>query len=372
MVKLWLKKIEFHGFRGLSGSVELCRGLNIIVGPNCSGKTALIEAIAYLLALNYSDLREAHGYLALLHAARGSHQHSMASIVMEQTIIKGIVLENGVEREVRVEMSKNILYESIGPSIKPRVIINIRSFPRDCRLTYYIEVDGMRVGFAGECGKGATSRIAVITPGIYPYDFFDQLVGKAKRQHDVVWDSLSKGVNINGKQYTVDVASDEWGRITAYVKEDDTLVNFYAAGRGLQRALIMKTALASSDIILVDEVESAMHPELLMEIASSIAIAVENGKQVIVTTQSHEATRFLVAALLSIDRKLWRIPYKITEYVNKVCSNPEYAKKLTETIAVISLNRVKDTIRSITITGCEACEEIVVSEDVRLLYTLVR
>ncbi len=372
MSMLWLKEIEFHGFRGLSGIIEFCRGLNIIVGPNCSGKTALIEAIAYILALNYLDLREAHGHIALLHAARGSPAHSTANIVVDKGDIRGIVVEDSVEKKVELRVTKSISYESIGVSVKPIVEIRMESFPRNCKLTYRVETRRTRLGFSDECIKGTEFRMSVITPGIYPFDFFDQLVGIAKKEHSVIWNTLSSGISLNGKKYTVDVASDDWGRLSAYVKENGELVNFYVVGRGLQRALITKAALTSSNIVLIDEIESAMHPELLTELARSIIESIKNGRQVIVTTQSLEAARFLVAALAGVDKKYWRTPHKILEVISSMCIDNNKSMMLNEIISLISLSRDGDKVKAVSLSGCRACEEVFLSEDIRLLYTIAK
>ena len=358
-----------HGFRGLEGCIELGPRLNIVAGPNCSGKTAVIEALAYLLALSYSNLRESHGYLALLHAARGSPHHSIASLVQDVGSVRGSVVAEGGEELTEIVLRKTISYEAVGPTIRPVVEVRIESRPRGCEIVYHLSSDGrINLGMHPKCIEESKLSVGLVTPGIYPYDFFDQLVGRAKRNRDRVWQTLSEGVRIDSDVYTADVASDDWGRLTAYVMERGQPVTFYAVGRGLQRALIMLAAIEYSDVVMIDEIESAMHPELLAAMAERVAEAVRESKQIIVTTQSLEAARFLAAAIIGVPRSDWRQPAKLIEALERVCSEEHASESLG--ISLISLRRSQNRIESITLHDCHALREIIAGEDIRPLYTL--
>lgn len=361
-----LATIRLKGFRGLYGYVEFGPGLNIVIGPNCAGKTIVLEAAAYLLALSYTNLQEAHGYLALLHAARGSPIHSMASLVADEGIIEGTVYHDNKPENVLVHISKRVSYESVGPTLQPVVNIDFDSAPRRCKLKYKL-VEGRPsvISFSKECLHNEGFRIAVVTPGIYPYDFFDQLVGRAKRSQDRVWNVLSQGIQLDGTHYSMDVASDEWGKLAAFVRENEEFVSFYTVGRGLQRALIMLASLEYADIVLVDEIESAMHPKLLAQAADHIARAVlSKEKTVIVTTQSLEAARFLAAAYMGAPTDTWTNPIKLAEHLE--------ATSVDKRFSLVVLERKGRELKSLTLHGHKALEEIVYGEDVRLLYTLVR
>ncbi|NPA97241.1 MAG: ATP-binding protein [Crenarchaeota archaeon] len=359
--------------QGLDGCVELGPGLNIVAGPNCSGKTAIVEALAYLLALSYSNLREAHGYLALLHAARGSSPHSIASLVQDKGSVKGIVQTRDREEVVELELEREVSYEAVGSTIRPVVEVKMVSKPRGCEIVYRLLSNGhVNLGMHARCVEGSRVSVAVVTPGMYPYDFFDKLVGMAKRNRDRVWSTLSKGIEIDGTTYAVDVASDDWGQLAAYVIEHGQPVTFYAVGRGLQRALIMLAALEYADIVMIDEIESAMHPELLMNVAERIARIARNSKQVIVTTQSLEAARSLAAASMGLHRSEWRQLSRLAERLEQVCKeNEEQNYEGDLRISLVSLKKEKRRLKSVTMHGCSALREIVAGEDMRLIYTLI-
>jgi putative ATP-dependent endonuclease of OLD family len=50
-IHLYLKHIELHNFRGFSEPqvIEFNKGLNVLVGENDSGKSAIIDAIRFVL-----------------------------------------------------------------------------------------------------------------------------------------------------------------------------------------------------------------------------------------------------------------------------------------------------------------------------------
>ena len=129
--------------------------------------------------------------------------------------------------------------------------------------------------------------------------------------------------------------------------------------------------LSLADIMLVDEIESAMHPELLEVIAAKTAEAARRGKQFIITTQSLEAARMLAAALVTQDRAAWRSPSRLLEEVRRVCADPSGEEELEKLLALIVLDRDGDSLKSMRLTGCEALSHIAGTRDVRLSYTLL-
>ncbi len=367
-----VKMLDVVDFRGIRGRVEFGDGLNVIVGPNCSGKTGVLEALAYLSTLSYSNLREVHALLTLLHAARGSVHHSIAALIAgEKGGVSGTFVSrsSSLEEKTTLYVKKRITYEAIHTEINPVVVVDLEAKPRGCKLEYRLGPHSMALSFTDECVKGELS-VGVVTPGVYPYNMFDELVGRAKREESPVWRVLKKGIRIGETTYTVDVAADEWGRLAAYVIEhagDNTeIVPFYTVGRGLQRALLILSMLEYADLVLIDEVESAMHPELLTLVAQSIARAVKGGRQVIVTTQSLEAARFLAAAMLEAPPSEWRRPEALLTRLGK-----ERGEDLAARFSLIVLSKHGRNLRAVRFEGVEAIEEVVRGEDIRMLYTLL-
>jgi len=74
----YIREVRLSGFRGLRGRVRLARGLTVLLGPNMSGKTAVLEALALTAAVNRGNAREHLWLYLLVHDARGSTRHSIA------------------------------------------------------------------------------------------------------------------------------------------------------------------------------------------------------------------------------------------------------------------------------------------------------
>ncbi|BES81068.1 hypothetical protein PABY_06350 [Pyrodictium abyssi] len=352
--------------------MELGAALNIVVGPNNAGKTSLLEAAATSLVLNYADVKLANYYLMVMYAARGSEKHSIASLVPPGAASARACVSLGGE-EVCTEITRESRQESRGAQLVTVVEVELRATRRECSLTYTLEPAGIGVRADGRDCFSQELGVGVLTPGIIPYDFFDMVIGRLKREQESL-EALT--LEIAGRRFKVDLASDDWDQMAAYVVEDagqerPRKVIFYSVGRGLQRGLQYLLLLSLADIILVDEIESAMHPELLEAIAARTAEAARRGKQFVITTQSLEAARMLAAALVTRDRAAWRSPARLLEESRRACTEPDSEDELERLLALVVLDRDGDSLRSMRLAGCEALSHIAGSRDVRLSYTLL-
>lgn len=367
-----IDRLVFDNYRSLSGDVSFGPGLNIIIGPNSAGKTSIIEALFHMLAVNYTDLRIMMGLLYVLHAARGSEKHSIASMVpstQKETRICGFT---DIGKSCII-MKKETRLESTLTVYSPVVEISITGDARNCSIKLILTKEGINLTMKNTCISNTKLNLGLVTPGVIPYNFFDSLLGNIKRENPDLLDKLT--IKIGSKSFKVDVASDEWDMLSAYLLEKHDgkqfNVSFYSTGRGLQRSLLLRAQLFFSDIILIDEIESAMHPELLLDNSYVIIDGVvHNNKQVILTTQSLEAARFLVAALLGADKRDARNMYRLYELAKQKCNNEEY-NSLGNLASLIILRNDSGIIKSMKYDGCDAVNYILGSEDVRMAYVLV-
>ena len=174
-------------------------------------------------------------------------------------------------------------------------------------------------------------------------------------------------VTIAGSEYTVDVGSDIWGRAVALVSEVRNgrrvfTALFYGIGRGLQRALQMKLPAMTSDILLIDEIENSLHPELAGEVAASLAQSVGEGKQIIATTQSLEMATMLASAALDGE---------VTSDRDELLERLVGCHETRMPLSLVVLNREGREVRSLILEGCEAARHIAGMRDPRLSYRLL-
>jgi len=352
--------IDVEGFRGLRGEVRLGPGLNIIVGPNASGKTALLEAALTAATLNLEDMQIAMSLFMLPHAARGSEMHSLASTAAAGKARACIETYSG--RRFCVNISKTHEMESRGLGLVSVVDLAFKPDGRKCRIRIRLAPEGLRLQVEGQdCSSRISGEpsVAMLTAGIMPSTMFDTLLGKLKRSKPLIFEKLA--IRIGSGSYRVELAADDWDRLAAYIVEEDRSISFYSAGRGLQRAFQMLTLLELYDVVLIDEVENSMHPELLEEVASRLA-EYSRRRQIVVTTQSLEAARILAAKVAGIPRPRMLEP---------VACSTEMEEELEQLLNLLVLNRSGNRIASALLRGCSALSHILSTPDVRLSYTLV-
>lgn len=375
--KYFVSHIQLQGFRGIDGVVELGRGLNILIGPNSSGKTTVAEALAHTIILNYTDIRRTNTLLMVIHAARGSERHSFASIFPRDKMTTEACIKDSRGGQACVKASRSMRMESRMITLSPVVDISLEASRRECKLTYSILESGINISAKGaDCFKETGVELGYVTPGLLPYNFFDTLAGAIKRDRPDLLEKIT--LSLWDKRFRVEVAADDWDRLAAYVVEEKgdngKMVSFYSIGRGLQRALLLLLLLQTSQVVIVDEIESAMHPELLAHVAMEIRRAVDVGKQVITTTQSLEAARFMAASMLidTGNTKLLRRPGELASLVQEKCGETGDAEAMTGKLNLIITDIENNKLNTMTLKGCDAASYILGTEDVRLSYTLLR
>ena len=360
-----IERLEVDGLRGLKGEVELGPGLNLIMGPNNSGKTTLLEAILSSLLLSLEDFGEAMDFFIVLEAARGSLRHSLSSVVPKNTALVCSTIRIGDRvNEECVRTSKNeetlTLPSPEVPVLTGRVLVSIENVKRDRKVDIILERNGMLLNF-----KGGTSsvplvnkRVSVIPSGVLPYNHMERLLGRIK-VHDP--DRLKAlAIKLGEREYGLDLATDEWGDPLVFVKYGNALIPFYSIGRGFQRAFQILMSGTLYDIFMVDEIESAMHPELLAQVVESL-VNLAKDKQIILTTQSLEAALMLASSFLGLkpttDREA--ILHKIEEQGDLEGFN-------------LVITDVRDgKLLSATLRGKVALRHLAGSEDTRLSYKLL-
>jgi len=366
---VYIKQVTIGGIRGLQGTIPFSPGLNIVLGPNNSGKTSLLEALTLSLVPNLGDVRESISKLLTLEASRGSEKHALESLTTdtpaEPCSLIYIPGRETVNSCSRIEKTSRI--ESKGISLETVVELKIKSKTRNCQITLNLGKTSMQLGVAGPDCMKKTIRLGILTSGILPYNQFDTFIGYLKQREPDEIEELT--ITLEGRKYTVDLGTDPWNEMVALIREESTTpTNFYSIGKGLQRAFQILVLSKVSDIIAVDEVESAMHPELLRKIAVSLA-EITRGKQAIAITQSMEATTMMASAIVNPE-KTTGDREELREIIGEYCleEDPDIRNRISLTV----LDKHENTINSIHLKGCDALTHIAGSKDPRLSYRYLR
>jgi predicted ATP-dependent endonuclease of OLD family len=61
---MWVSEVELSNFRSFaSASIGLSKGINLVIGPNNSGKSTILKSVAWMQqgsSLSSNDLRLSH------------------------------------------------------------------------------------------------------------------------------------------------------------------------------------------------------------------------------------------------------------------------------------------------------------------------
>jgi len=253
-----ISKVIVEGFRGLKIDTELKR-VNIIVGENGSGKTSFLESI-FMSTLFQSDMNDIQTSLIYMLNSRGDILSTFSTLSDSKVTLDGVItqfkkidpysidvkINNEKVAEIRVKSgmltTKKLSEPLFLPTISYIKRVNVKYSPLYISASFDSQSNTERIySTAKRRNKEAKSGFEILLGGY----------GQFKLHYD---------------------------GLPAYVM-----------GRGLLKRELIKLALTSSDILLIDEIEDSLHPDLLMEVLNDIKR--EEGVQVIFTTHVNEVVK---------------------------------------------------------------------------------
>ncbi len=292
-----IKKVIFRNFRGiLKGEVKL-GPLTIIIGPNNSGKTTILEAL--LLTHGFREIAgvRVSSILSSLHETLGS------SGLLHLIHNYGVKLDRAV-----------VGYE-VGGDLHALVIL------ADNRIRFYFlrkvgSLDKLLGLSATELGEfkriAAVERFSIRGEYLVEGLVGDALFVRYELLRDYMkyvyrdWHAIANsGVASKAAEWVsrclgedfIDVLAEPFGgrpSLQLY-RADRTRVRLGDLGDGARALLIAKILLEHlrPNLFLWDDVEAHMNPKALSMLASMIADFIEGGGQAVVTTHSLEAALIL-------------------------------------------------------------------------------
>lgn len=245
-----INEVVVEGFRGLKVNVKLKR-VNIVLGENGSGKTSFLESI-FIPTLLQSELNNNDIRTLLLYtlSARGDVLSAIQTLSDSEVLIDGVTTK----------------FKKIDP------------------YTINIEINNIKVAEIKAKPWSPLTLAVLKTNNKYSLPLYISTSFDSSDNPKMIYDVVKR--KIRGES-TFDLLLDEHGRLTLYYDK----LPVYVIGRGLLKRELIRLALMSSDILLIDEIESSLHQDLLTEVLNDIKR--EQGSQVIFTTNSNEVMKII-------------------------------------------------------------------------------
>jgi len=252
-----ISEVDVEGFRGLRIATGLKR-VNIVVGENGGGKTSFLESI-FMTTLFQSDMNDDDIQDSLFYMlnSRGDIPSSFFTLSSSKVRVDDVITQ-----------FKKIDPYSIDVEINNEKVAEIRMKPG--------------ILTTGNLSKPMFLPIVTIMKRfnvkyspLYIHTFFD-FSGNLERIY-----SIAKRKNREIESGT-EILRNEYGQFKLHRDR----LPVYVTGRGILKTELIKLALMSSDILLIDEIEDSLHPDLVMEVLNDIKR--KEGVQVIFTTNVNE------------------------------------------------------------------------------------
>jgi len=255
-----ISEVVVEGFRGLKIATRLKR-VNIVVGENGSGKTSFLESI-FMSTLFQSDINDNDIQNSVFYIlnSRGDILSAFSTVSDSKVRLDDVITQfKKIDPySIDVEINNEKVAE-IG--VKSGILITENlSGPLFLPIARTIK------------------RVNIKYSPLYISTFFDSS-GNPERIYSIA-KRKNKKIESN-----FEILRDEYGQFKLYYDR----LPAYVMGRGFLKRELIKLALMSSDILLIDEIEDSLHPDLVMEVLNDIKR--EEGVQVIFTTHVNEVAK---------------------------------------------------------------------------------
>jgi len=255
-----ISEVAVEGFRGLKIATRLKR-VNIVLGENGSGKTSFLESI-FMSTLFQSDINDndIHTSLIYMLSSRGDILSAFSTLSDSKVRLDDVITQ--FEKIDPYSIDVKVNNEKVAEIRVKSGILTTENLSGPLFLPI------LRI----------IKRVDIKYSPLYISTFFDSS-GNPERIYSIA-KRKNKKIESN-----FEILQDEYGQFRLYYDR----LPAYVMGRGLLKRELIKLALMSSDILLIDEIEDSLHPDLVMEVLNDIKR--EEGVQVIFTTHVNEVVK---------------------------------------------------------------------------------
>ena len=256
-----LNKVSIKGFRGLNVEADL-KKVNVVVGKNGTGKTSFLEAI-FLSSLFYSKYTE-NEIEALTYYTFNSRGNIFSFYSIENAEVS--MWDDNEELKVIYKRENahtlNVFY--------PEKLIATLTLEPIAGGTLKVKL------------KQKELRQRVFP--LYLSTHFDS----AGIPEKIISYARYKGVKSN-----FEISQDEYGSYALHYIIDDKAIPAYLVGRGVLKEELIRDGLSFASLVLIDEIEDSLHPNIVIRVLKSIK---EAKSQVIFTTNSNDVIEYMTNA----------------------------------------------------------------------------
>jgi len=266
-----LTKASIKGFRGLNVDADL-KKINVVIGKNGTGKTSFLEAI-FLSSLFYSEYseNEINELVAYTFYSRGNTFSSYLTIEDSEISFWEGNEELKVVFKRKDPYTLNVLYPNSKRPFASIIVENLKiRFP-----------EGVNIPASWPFVRFKQKPIKRKMLPVYISTHFDS----AGIPEKIVSYARNKGIKSN-----FEILQDAYGFYTLHEIKDDKAIPAYVIGRGLLKEELIKDSLSYATLLLVDEIEDSLHPDMLVKVLKSMK---ESNTQVIFTTHSNEVIKLM-------------------------------------------------------------------------------
>jgi len=255
-----INEVVVEGFRGLKITTRLKR-VNIVVGENGSGKTSFLESI-FIPTLFQSDMSDYDIHTSFINIlnSRGDIPSAFSTLSDSKVRLNDVITQ-----------FRKIDPYSIDVEVNSEKVAEIKV------KSGVLAVENLYETFLLPIVK-IIKRVSTKYSPTYISTLFDSS-GNSERIYSIV-KRKNKEIESN-----FGILRDEYGQFKLYYDRLPT----YVVGRGLLKRELIRLALMSSDILLIDEIEDSLQPDVVKEILNDIKQ--EEKVQVIFTTHSNEVIK---------------------------------------------------------------------------------
>lgn len=308
---MMIREIRLYNFRGVKkGEIELAP-LTILIGPNGSGKTTMLEAL--LLAHGFREvfpgirvqdiLAEHHATLTsksllhLIHNYRCIPPENFALIEYTYDGNKALLEITCIDEYLRFALKKD---KNIDLDHHVKEIIEKKQY-----LNPSFEVASIhKHSLSGTISSSPfiNANILFIRGSLIRkiYEFLNEewIDFSSKGLTRKTVEEIKKLLSLNA----LDIVNEPFGGGTYSLMlylSDGSRIRLGDLSDGIQILIAFNLIVdyLNPDIILWDDIEHHMNPKALVYLANRLADLVESGKQIVVTTHSLEATRLIARVI---------------------------------------------------------------------------